>query len=419
MKNLYLSIVFLLFVPAFLKAQNNFTNSNGSRPGAACCYPAAQGAGQNNSVLYDGNGVLGLTYSNTACGLNYVQGSVLIEQRSVAFNFNTNGTGLPTSVNISGLPTNYIIDKAYLWFIASYYESNAPVTNVTIFNPILDSATFETTLIGQDGPKCWAATGEVGTAAYRADVSPIINGNGNYEINITGFTGTGNGSNEIDGTTLMIIYKDTTSVYQGSLIIQDGLMTSGTNNSYPPTLRSIITGLNVCGNSTYAEAFLIGSDMQESANAGKHVDSLNGSVAAYTNSFWNFDMAITAVNSGQSSAVISAHDAGDCYSIGAVGLYYQDTCMLCGPATSVNEINNETLDMSITPNPLTSSSLLQLSKFVNNAKVIIYDMVGKELQRIKFSGNKTELRKENLERGVYFITVDEADKRYIKKLIVQ
>src|SRR5690349_11141431 len=123
MKNLYLSFLLLISVPALITAQNNFTKTNNSsHAGAACCYPTAQGVGQNNSVLYDGSGTLGPIYTNTACGLNYVQGSVLIEQRSLLYNFNANGTGLPTNVSIAGLPANYVLDRAYLWYIASYYE---------------------------------------------------------------------------------------------------------------------------------------------------------------------------------------------------------------------------------------------------------------------------------------------------------
>jgi len=418
MKNLYSSIVLLLFVPALLIAQNNFTkNNSGSHAGAACCYPAAQSVGQNNSVLYDGNGVLGPTYTNTACGLNYVQGSVLVEQRSIAYSFNTNGTGLPTNISIAGLPGNYVLDRAYLWYIASYYETTPPPTNITVINPVLDTATYEATLIGQDGSKCWQGAGEVGTACYRADLTPAISGNGNYNINITGFTGTGNGSNEVDGTTLMIIYKDTTAAYEGSLVIWDGLITCGVNNGYNNGTfneSQIITGFTACNNSTYANAFLIASDLQSNVNGGVHKDTINMKPIQYSNIFWDFDTVNTSVYQGQNNALFSVTDQGDCYSIGAVGLYYQDTCMLCGLETSITELSDP-LNMTITPNPMTSSSVLQLSNRVKDADVVIYDMVGKEVLRRKLTDNKTEIRKGDLERGIYFVRVNE----YIKKLIVE
>src|SRR5437867_3182261 len=90
---------------------------------------------QAPSVLMDGNGYLGPTYNNSSCGLNYVQGSVLIETRSKAYGFNTKGTGLPTFINISGLPNGYSIDKAFLWFGVSFTENKPPIASVIITNP--------------------------------------------------------------------------------------------------------------------------------------------------------------------------------------------------------------------------------------------------------------------------------------------
>jgi hypothetical protein len=91
---------------------------------------------------------------------------------------------------------------------------------------------------------------------------------------------------------------------------------------------------------------------------------------------------------------------------------------MCAPL-SVAEINVSNTLIKIYPNPLTSSSILELSESVRNAEVIIYDMVGKELLRKQLTGNKTEIKKGTLENGVYLMKVVTRERQYVQKLIVQ
>ncbi len=306
-----------------------FTSSFGHNPtcvnpGGACSKGAHKG-GDTPKMLFDGSGTLGQTYSNSACGLNYVQGSVLIEKRSVSAMFNTNGTGLPSNITISGLPSCYIVEKAYLWITASYTSTAPPNANVSITNPSSGVNNYTFSMIGSSGAKCWA---ETGTATYRADVTTNISGNGVYNFDITGFI---NGSNEIDGATLLIIYRNPAVAYQGSLVIWDGIMTSGLFNNYPAQRGIDITGINACANSTYANAFLITSDMQANINGGFHQSTLNGVATSFPNDFWNFDVANTNVTAGQNTATFFADGQNlDCFSVSVEGLYYQTTtCTTC------------------------------------------------------------------------------------------
>ena len=47
----------------------------------------------------------------------------------------------------------------------------------------------------------------------------------------------------------------------------------------------------------------------------------------------------------------------------------------------------------IYPNPLTTSSILQLNAPLRDAEVIIYNMLGKEMLRKKLTGNRMEIEK--------------------------
>src|SRR5262249_55405397 len=72
---------------------------------------------------------------------------------------------------------------------------------------------------------------------------------------------------------------------------------------------------------------------------------------------------------------------------------------------SVNQISNIDNIGVLSPNPLTSTSILQLNIQLKEAEVIIYNMLGEEKMKKKLSGNKMEIEKGSLNRGVYFVAV--------------
>jgi len=90
----------------------------------------------------------------------------------------------------------------------------------------------------------------------------------------------------------------------------------------------------------------------------------------------------------------------------------------CTSTVGINELPNNNI-IRIYPNPMTSSSIIEIKPLINQinqwSEVVIYDVPGKELLRRKLTANKTEIRKGDLERGIYFVRVNE----YIKKLIVE
>ena len=79
----------------------------------------------------------------------------------------------------------------------------------------------------------------------------------------------------------------------------------------------------------------------------------------------------------------------------------------------INELHNN-VSISIYPNPMTSSSIIEING-EQNAEVEIYDMVGKLLLRKKLVANKTEIQKGDLAQGIYLVKVNQ----YIKKLVVE
>lgn len=90
-----------------------------------------------------------------------------------------------------------------------------------------------------------------------------------------------------------------------------------------------------------------------------------------------------------------------------------------GLITGIGENVESNKDISVFPNPFSSVSTLQLNSYLKNAEVIIYDVLGKEMRRNYFSGDKMEIAKGNLEIGIYFVKVIAAEKQFVQKIIIE
>jgi hypothetical protein len=88
-------------------------------------------------------------------------------------------------------------------------------------------------------------------------------------------------------------------------------------------------------------------------------------------------------------------------------------------ATGTDDLFENSNSLTIYPNPLTNSSVLQLNFEAKNAEMVIYNMLGQDIWKEKFTGKTLVLKKEVLKNGVYFVSVRENGKQYIQKLIVQ
>jgi hypothetical protein len=74
----------------------------------------------------------------------------------------------------------------------------------------------------------------------------------------------------------------------------------------------------------------------------------------------------------------------------------------------------------VSPNPFNNSTLIQLPESVQNAEIIVSDLMGKKVVAKKFSGKEYLLEKGSMSPGVYFIQInDEFNKYPVSKIIVE
>lgn len=266
----------------------------------------------------DGSGTLGLTYKRDTCGLSYIAISERVGQR-----FPPPGVVQPITKTVSGLPACYQVDKAFLWIDAS--GSGIPVT-ATITNPQSVTQNFPMTIIGSGPDKCW---GYAGTNSYRADVTSIISGNGNYQF--SGFpVSTSTSGEDVDGMLLMIIYRDVSATWEGHVLIHDGAdvqLSTATTQSLSP--------INACAAATpgTSRSFCIIGDVQ---NVGSTV-SMDNVAQVFNQEYWNYlDQPMAQLTPATLNVDYSVTASGDCYNLMMIGVYYQTTsCNVCLPSTTV------------------------------------------------------------------------------------
>ena len=286
----------------------------------------------DGNIPDDGNNTLGQVYNNTQCGLNYIITSKMITTR---YTGPPTGSGLPAVLNMTMSPcigTNGAnILKAYIWWGVSYTSGSSTTPTITVTNPIGGVFSYTGTLVGTSGSKCW---GELGTRTFRADVTTSINTGGNYTINISGNT-----AYEIDGATFVIIYKNPSASYVGTMVINDGCQTFA--NGTPSIMT--VGNFTACANSANGSGFSVTGDQQNNISPPNHQTTINGVTQTFTNDFWNTDIINSNVTAGQTTvSFTNTPNTSDCWSWNVIGFYFQTTgCQTCtgGLITSVASQN--------------------------------------------------------------------------------
>jgi gliding motility-associated-like protein len=270
-----------------------------------------------SAKVVDGNQSNATSYTATACGLNYVFGSVKLGKRGAI-----GGVTQPAPIIISGLPVGCsTILKAFLYADAS---GNGTAITATVTNPSSVASAFPMTMIGSASDKCWSYAG---TYSYRADITSAITGNGTYSISglptnppVTG--------NDVDGATILIIYADPSQTYTGHMIIADGA-----HVAKPGTVSNNISMPAACANSTFANGLIIVADLQSIGAAPMTFNNPtpNYTFPAASQSYWNaVQFACPAVTAGQTSAAFGVGPTtGDCFNVVVSALYYRTTCNTC------------------------------------------------------------------------------------------
>jgi large repetitive protein len=337
---------FILFValltahPLFSQQQTRTTNGPAipGLPGYLTAQPQAPN-GPSNPTPQNGNGTLGQIYNFTKCGLGFTQASQRLGQR-----FTPQGVPQPATFAISGIPACAVIEQAYLWTEGS---GDGSAQTATIVNPASTSQNFPMALVGSGPDKCW---GYAGSQTYRASVTPIISGNGNYTISGL-FTSPPTSGNDMDGATLMIIYSDPTAAFRGSMVIHDGAVVINGG-----TTTQNVTGMSVCQNvaAANATAFCMVGDIQMTGQTC----TMNGTNAPFAWNWWNYVQVNTALTTGQTTSAYTMTSGGDCFNLCVIGMYFRTTCTPCTsssltltpsstPATCSN--CNGSASVSVTP----------------------------------------------------------------------
>ncbi|MFN7013162.1 MAG: hypothetical protein ACK4ON_02715, partial [Bacteroidia bacterium] len=262
-------------------------------------------------------------YTQTQCGLNYAISGVKLTQRATW----QPGVGQPATISISSIPPCVIpsqghILRAYVYWIV---EGGSTVGSVNLTNPLGVTQNFAGTLIGNiSGGKCWSCSN---TVHFRADVTSHITGNGNYQI--SGLPQS-TGCNDTDGAVLVIIYRDPSATYQGTMVLHDGIiLTTGGSQNHT------LTGFTACGPTSNATAFTVTGDLQNNTGGPWNI-TMNGVTAGVTPNFFNLDIRNVTVTAGQSSSLFGVSTSGDCWSWICAGLYYQTTtCVTCTPSGTI------------------------------------------------------------------------------------
>lgn len=270
-------------------------------------------------------------YRKSECGLNFAYAGQKVTNRQSA---GGTGSGFPSTVTLAGIPATAKIDKAIMLYENSYNAGSPLTPNVTITAPGGASLPFNIGPIGQHVDKCWS---EVGTRAYRFDITSIYNGNGAYVIN------SNTPPDEVDGVALFVFYVDTVANYQGSIIFYDGLFT---NNTTGGAFNLTMTNLKPCSASSKADAFMLVGDYQ----LATHNTTLNGKAGAYSAGFWQLDRTTTTITANQQTSTFSTNaTVTDCFSVIAAGLYFQTTaCPLLqvGGSTTICPLDSASLTAS-------------------------------------------------------------------------
>lgn len=273
------------------------------------------------------------TVIENVCGLNFVHADTMTQIRSryASPPFNTNGTGFPAYLKVRGLPSSCdSIMDAYLYWTESYFYGYNLYDTIDVTNPAGKTFTGRNAfVIGQGYPKGW---GEKGTAAYKANITNTISGNGLYKINIVPPFDGYEPDTEIDGLTLIIIYKDLSASYQGNIELDQGLMTNVGYGGMDYSVSSYDQSGLACLPGSNADAFAILSDVQANLNGGVHNDTINGvPLTSVSNDFWNFDEVSTTVTTPTVLYQVYTNNGAknDAYSMCVAGLYWQ--CGSCSP----------------------------------------------------------------------------------------
>lgn len=256
-------------------------------------------------------------YSETRCGLNYTQSSILLGKRMKAYGYPYYGVDQPAPFIISGIPESAKIEKAFIWWDIAGSDT---IENVVLENPEEAADTFAGIRIGGNSSMCWGPEG-----AFRADVTSIILGNGTYFISGLPTDTTFDFFNKSDatGATLFIIYSDPANSYLGNLTINDGYL-----KIYNDTVFET-AHFTPPPDTTTGKAFIILSDMQ--GEPGNAIKMNNGPFTVPSQDYWDFEQKNTVFVPSINYSIFGVRAPNDCIQLISIGIYFQEPIIPLSP----------------------------------------------------------------------------------------
>jgi gliding motility-associated-like protein len=294
----------------------------------ASLFGQSANASQKNQPLsvFDGSQTIATSYTFSACGLNYLQVSNPLYGRS-GNNF-TLSVAQPAAFMVPALPACAVIERMFLYVGTSGTGTNI---SVSVTNPGGGNSIYPLILIGSGPDKNW---GYAGSFTYRADITNMFSGAGNYFL--SGIPSAAlPAANDANGATLLIIYSDRTQNYTGSIVIADGSLVNTTNGVATATIGNF----NVCGTPTLSSHFMLVDDLQQYGISNL---MLNSAVPNFTQlpaltTPWEFFSAPGApVSAGQNSAVYGISNLLDTVGLLMAGMYYRSACLTCPHTLTVS-----------------------------------------------------------------------------------
>ncbi len=79
--------------------------------------------------------------------------------------------------------------------------------------------------------------------------------------------------------------------------------------------------------------------------------------------------------------------------------------------------NINTSGLSVYPNPVNDQLTIQTENELSNATAVIIDLFGRVVLQDKLNTQQTNLNTSNLNSGVYFLQINAAGKRVMKKFV--
>jgi hypothetical protein len=267
-----------------------------SAVGALACsaLPAAANA--------DGNETLGPSFVST------LQGGGVISQ-GVGLSGRKGPPKASGTIAIAGFPANSTVHEARLyWTILGGTDTTAT----------LNGATVTGTAIGTSADTCWGASGNT---TYRADVTGLVTGNGNYVV--AGLPSANMGP-DTQGASLVVLHRNDAASFKTKITVLDGALTGSIPGA---PVGGTFTGFTVPANRTSAFFhFIVGDGQSTSDGALVFNGTTLGTniVAAVDGNYWDdftFNVASSAPP-GLTSAPFSVTTLEDCLVLAAATFDY-------------------------------------------------------------------------------------------------